>query len=177
MGLNEQLLEQVLILRCQIGDKNAFQELIEKYQLPLRYFINRLLENSKAKEDVFQETWLIVIEKIHTLKEPDAFSTWLYRIARNYVYQELKKSKKLIELQEDIPAPADEENNISFSDDVARIHRCLEKLHPLHREVLMLRFLHGMSYEKISQVINCKLGTVKSRISYAKSALKKEMEE
>ncbi len=176
MNSSDQLIEQVLVLRCQIGDKDALAELIEQYQAPLRYFINRLSANPEMAEDIFQDTWLTVIRRIHRLKKTDAFSTWLYRIARNKVYQRFRRKRKLFELNENIAVPNDTENDVFSTEDAAKIHRCLKELLPEYREVLMLRFLEQMSYEQISQVINCKLGTVKSRIHYAKLALKKEME-
>jgi len=176
MNSSDQLIEQVLVLRCQIGDKDAFAELIEQYQAPLRYFISRLSANPEMAEDTFQDTWLTVIRRIHTLKKIDAFSTWLYRIARNKVYQQLRRKRKLSELNENIAVPNNTENDVFSTEDAAKIHRCLKELLPEYREVLMLRFLEQMSYEQISQVINCRLGTVKSRIHYAKLALKKEME-
>jgi RNA polymerase sigma-70 factor (ECF subfamily) len=82
----------------------------------------------------------------------------------------------LSELNENIAVPNDTENDVFSTEDTVKIHRCLKGLLPEYREVLMLRFLEQMSYEQISQVINCRLGTVKSRIHYAKLALKKEME-
>ena len=176
MNSSDQLIEQVLVLRCQNGDKDAFAELIERYQAPLRYFISRLSANSETAEDIFQDTWLTVIRRIHTLKKIDAFSTWLYRIARNKVYQQFRRKKKLSELDQNITVPNNTENDVFSSEDAAKVHRCLKELLPEYREVLMLRFLEQMSYEQISHVINCRLGTVKSRIHYAKLALKKEME-
>jgi RNA polymerase sigma-70 factor (ECF subfamily) len=176
MSPSDQLIEQVLVLRCQIGDKDAFAELIERYQAPLRYFISRLLEDKQMSEDIFQETWLTVIRRIHSLKSVDAFSTWLYRIARNKAYQQLRRKKKLFKLDENIAASSNIENDVFSPEDMAKVHRCLKELLPEYREVLMLRFLEQMSYEQISQVINCKLGTVRSRIHYAKLALKEEME-
>ena len=176
MNSSDKLIEQVLILRCQIGDKDAFAGLIERYQAPLRYFISRLSANPETAEDIFQDTWLTVIRRIHTLKKIDAFSTWLYRIARNKVYQQFRRKRKLSELNENIAVPNNTENDVFSTEDAAKIHRCLKELLPEYKEVLMLRFLEQMSYEQISQVINCRLGTVKSRIHYAKLALKKEME-
>ena len=176
MNSSDQLIEQVLVLRCQIGDKDAFAELIEQYQAPLRYFISRLSANPETAEDIFQDTWLTVIRRIHSLKKTDAFSTWLYRIARNKVYQQFRRKRKLSELNENIAVPNDTGNDVFSTEDAAKIHRCLKELLPEYKEVLMLRFLEQMSYEQISQVINCRLGTVKSRIHYAKLALKKEME-
>ncbi len=176
MNSSDKLIEQVLILRCQIGDKDALAGLIERYQAPLRYFISRLSANPETAEDIFQDTWLTVIRRIHTLKKIDAFSTWLYRIARNKVYQQFRRKRKLSELNENIAVPNDTENDVFSTEDAAKIHKCLKELLPEYKEVLMLRFLEQMSYEQISQVINCRLGTVKSRIHYAKLALKKEME-
>ncbi len=176
MNSSDKLIEQVLVLRCQIGDKDALAGLIERYQAPLRYFISRLSANPETAEDIFQDTWLTVIRRIHTLKKIDAFSTWLYRIARNKVYQQFRRKKNLSELDQNIAVPNNTENDVFSPEDAAKVHRCLKELLPEYREVLMLRFLEQMSYEQISQVINCRLGTVKSRIHYAKLALKKEME-
>jgi RNA polymerase sigma-70 factor (ECF subfamily) len=176
MNSGDKLIEQVLILRCQIGDKDALTELIERYQAPLRYFINRLSANPEMTEDIFQDTWLTVIRRIHSLRKTDAFPIWLYRIARNKVYQQFRRKRKLSELNENIAVPNDTEKDAFSIEDAVKIHRCLKNLLPEYREVLMLRFLEQMSYEQISQVTNRSLGTVKSRIHYAKLALKKEME-
>ena len=83
MNTSDRLIEQVIILRCQTGDKDAFAELIKRYQAPLRYFISHLSSNNEVTEDIFQDTWLTVIRRICSLKKTEAFPTWLYRIARN----------------------------------------------------------------------------------------------
>jgi RNA polymerase sigma-70 factor (ECF subfamily) len=171
-----ELLEQLLLLRCQMGDKDAFAELIERYERPLRYFINRLLDNSELTEDIFQDTWLTVIRKIHGLREIDSFPAWLYRIARNKVYQQLRKRKTVAELDENIAVENHAEDDDFSVEDATRIHKGLKELPPEFREVLMLRFLEQMSYEQISQVLNCKLGTVRSRLHYAKISLKEKLE-
>ena len=176
MSLDKQLIEQLLILRCQMGDNEAFAELIERYGQALRYFINRLLGSNEMTEDIYQETWLSVIGKIHSLKETESFTPWLYHIARNKVYHQLRRKKLLTELNEKI-IPENYADNHEFTvDDAAKVHKALEKLHPAHKEVLMLRFLEQMPYEQMKEVIKCNIGTVKSRIYYAKKALKKEME-
>jgi RNA polymerase sigma-70 factor (ECF subfamily) len=176
MDSREQLIEQMLILRCQMGDKGAFAEMIERYQRPLRYFISRLLDDAQASEDILQDTWLTVIGRIHGLKKPEAFSIWLYRIARNKVYQRLRRKKVWSELNENITAPNEFEDEAIPLEDVAKVHECLKALRPEHKEVLMLRFLEQMSYQQMAVVLGCNLGTVKSRVYYAKLALKKELE-
>jgi RNA polymerase sigma-70 factor (ECF subfamily) len=176
MNLSDQLLEQVLILRCQIGDKDALAELINRYHRPLRYFISHLTDNTDMTEDIFQDTWVNVIRKIHTLRNIDTFPTWLYRIARNMVYQQLRRKKKLSELNENIIVPDETHDSAFLPEDAAQIHKCLKELHPEHKEVLVLRFLEQMSYQQIADVLGCNLNTVKSRIYYAKLALKRKME-
>ncbi len=176
MNKAAKLIEQLLLLRCQIGDKGAFAELIERYERPLRYFINRLLDNSELTEDIFQDTWLTVIRRIHGLREIDSFPAWLYRIARNKVYQQLRKKRNVTVLDENIAVENHNEEDDFSGEDAAKVHRCLKELPLEYREVLMLRFLEQMSYQQISQVLNCKLGTVRSRLYYAKIALKRELE-
>jgi RNA polymerase sigma-70 factor (ECF subfamily) len=177
MKPTQELIDQILILRCQVRDRQAFAELIDRYQRPLRYFVTRLIGNQDLAEEFCQETWLTVLGKIHTLRNAGTFSTWLYRIARNKVYQALRKKKQFVELDEEIEAPDGTEDKIEFFEDVAKLHRCLDRLKPIHKEVLMLKFLEDMSYEQIADVLDCHVGTVRSRIFHAKLALKRELEE
>jgi len=172
----DKLLEQLLILRCQLRDRGALAELIARYEKPLRYFIGGLVEDHQLAEELFQETWLSVISKIHTLKKADAFSTWLYRIARNKVYEQLRAKREFVELDEDMTAVNADDYEPSLCDDVVRLHRCLTRLKPQYKELLMLRFLEQMPYQQIAEVLSCNLGTVKSRLHHAKLALKEEME-
>jgi RNA polymerase sigma-70 factor (ECF subfamily) len=134
------------------------------------------LDNSELTEDIFQDTWLTVIRRIHSLREIDAFPAWLYRIARNKVYQQHRAKKTVVELDENIAVENQAEDDDFSGEDAAKVHRCLKELPLEYREVLMLRFLEQMSYQQISQVLNCKLGTVRSRLYYAKIALKRELE-
>ncbi|HUV62796.1 MAG TPA: sigma-70 family RNA polymerase sigma factor [Sedimentisphaerales bacterium] len=176
MKSSDRLIEQILVLRCQIGDKDALAELIERYEAPLRYFVNRLSGNAEMAEDILQDTWLTVIRRICSLKKPEALPAWLYRIARNKVYQQLRTKRKPSELDESTAVADYADDEVFSPDDAEKVHRCLKELRPEHKEVLMLRFLEQMSYQQMSEVLNCNLGTVKSRIYYAKLALKNEVE-
>lgn len=118
-----------------------------------------------------------MIRRLRTLRSPASFSAWLYRIARNRVYQELRRKQRLPDIHDCAPVPDGLEDEDEFSPhDASRIHTCIERLKPEHKEVLVLRFLEEMPYEEIAHVAGCSLGTVKSRIYYAKQALRKEME-
>jgi RNA polymerase sigma-70 factor (ECF subfamily) len=174
--MSDRLEENVLLLRCRVGDRDALSELISRYSRRLRYFIGHLADSPEMTEDIFQDTWVRVIGKMHTLRNIESFTTWLYRIARNAAFQQLRKKMRTCELDDNIVPPDEEPRDAFSSEDAARIHDGLKKLHPAHREVLVLRFLEQMSYQQVADVLGCNLNTVKSRIFYAKLALKKEME-
>ena len=129
-----ELLEQLLLLRCQMGDNDALAELIERYERPLRYFINRLLDDSELTEDIFQDTWLTVINRIHGLREVDAFPAWLYRIARNKVYQQLRKKRYVSKLDESIAVEDNAREEDFSAEDAAKVHKSLKELPPEYRE-------------------------------------------
>lgn len=174
----ERLREQVLVLRYQAGDATALEELVERYHGPLLYFVRRMVGDSRSAEDVLQDTWVAVVRDLRKLRNPGAFSAWLYRIARNKVYERLRKTTRVLPLSEEVEkAGAPEETENFSADDADRVHECLERLRAKHREVLVLRFLEQMSYQDIAVVVGCTLGTVRSRIHYAKRALRREMEE
>jgi len=171
------LAEQVLITRCQLRDRQAMAELIERYERPVRYFIRRLVNDADLADELFQDTWLTVIAKIHTLDHPERFTVWLYRIARNRVCQEFRRRKQVVELDESMEAPDSTEEEILSFEDAATLHRCLGELKPWQKEVLMLRFIESMPYDQIAEVLDCNIGTVRSRIHHAKQALKEKLEE
>jgi RNA polymerase sigma-70 factor (ECF subfamily) len=176
MNSNKELILHILILRCQTGDPGALAELIRQYESPLRYFITRLLGDLETAEDIFQDTWLSVLRRISTLRKAEAFPAWLYRIARNKVYRQLSRKKRLAEITESLTVTENAEEHDFSPEDAARIHKSMEVLKPQHKEVLMLRFLEQMSYQQMAEVLGCNIGTVRSRLYYAKEALKKEME-
>ena len=176
MKPDAKLAEHVLITRCQLRDRQALAELIERYERPVRYFIRRLVDNADLADELFQDTWLTVIAKIHTLGNPERFTVWLYRIARNRVYQEFRRRKQVVELDDSMEAPDNPEEEILSFEDAAKLHQCLGELKPFQKEVLVLRFIESMSYEEIAEVLDCNVGTVRSRIHHAKQAIRERLE-
>ena len=178
MNQREHLLEQLWILRCQTGDDAAFELLVERYQGPLRYYIRRLIGDSHAAEDVLQNVWMTVIRELPKLRDRRSFAVWVYRIARSKAFRQLKRKGHLPIPTEDMEVEADAKEEGHFSpEEAAVVHQCLGNLPFQHREVLMLRFFEQMSYEQIAGVVGCRVGTVRSRLHYAKHALRREIEE
>jgi RNA polymerase sigma-70 factor (ECF subfamily) len=175
--LKDELSEHLVVLRCQVGEETAFEVLFERYNGRMLYYLRRMLGTSGLAEDVLQSVWLKVIRKIGMLEEPRALRTWLYRIAHNEAVQQLRKSGREIaleEMEETLEAAPEEEDSGPL--DTARVHMALDEISPAHRAVLTLRFMNDLSYADIAEVVGCSVGTIRSRIHYAKRALKKQME-
>jgi RNA polymerase sigma-70 factor (ECF subfamily) len=171
------ILEQLLILRCQAGDDDAFAALIGRYRDRMTYYVRRLMGDGDHAEDVLQDTWLAAYRGLPRLRSPGAFGVWLYRIAHDKACHELRRRRDWVEFREDdlrADAPPDEPR--FTAEQAGAIHRSLARLQAPHREVLILRFLEGMSYEHIAAVTSCPVGTVRSRLHHAKHALRRELE-
>ena len=170
--------ESLLVLRCQLGSEPAFEELFRRHHGPLSYYLRRLLGETGRAEDVLQNVWLTVLRKISTLREARAFRTWLYRIARNRAIVELRRRGVEVPLEGSAAEAEPTAEPTGFPHhDPAAVHRALGRVSTAHREVITLRYLNELSYEEIAEVTGSSIGTVRSRLHYAKRALKKRMEE
>ncbi len=172
----EKRLEKI-VHRCQDGERTAFEELFEMYQPRLKYYVRRLDSGGANIDDTLQDIWLTVFKKIHKLKDAQIFSVWLYRIARNKVYDGFRRKDRFVRLPEEDELPVSGSIEPVFdANDAEKLHIALNKLKPYHREVLTLSFIEQMPYQLIADVVGCSIGTVRSRIFYAKQSLRKEME-
>jgi RNA polymerase sigma-70 factor (ECF subfamily) len=169
--------ERLLILRCQGGDEAALGELIARYSPGVRFFLKKITQNAESADDRLQETWIDVFRKINRLENADAFAAWLYRIARDKAYREVRRSRLPVadSVEELADAAADEAQSFS-PEEAERVRAALDQLPVEQREVLVLRFIEEMSYEHIAEVIGRPVGTVRSRIHYAKGALRAKLE-
>jgi RNA polymerase sigma-70 factor (ECF subfamily) len=167
-----------LVLRAQRGDTAAFHQLIARYDRRLLYFVLRLLPDADLALDILQEVWLTLFRRLDSLRAPEAFRVWLYQIAHDRAIDVLRKQRRQEQLhevlREDFHEPiAGPEESLEQAE---LVHHALRQLSPEHREVLLLRFLESMSLEEIAQTLRCSLGTVKSRLHYARQALRCEVE-
>jgi RNA polymerase sigma-70 factor, ECF subfamily len=171
-----QLKERMLILRCQAGDEEALGELIGRYSPGLRLYLRKMTAATTTADDLLQETWFDVFRKINALKRPEAFTSWLYRIARDKAYSELRRRPAPTAIVEaNLAEVASGEDQDFTAEEAAHVREALDELPVEQREVLMLRFVEGMSYEQIADVISSPLGTVRSRLHYAKLALRAKL--
>jgi RNA polymerase sigma-70 factor (ECF subfamily) len=172
----EQVHEQLTVLRCQAGDEQALVELMAKYSRRLLFYLRRLLPVTGDEEALLQEIWLSMHRQLPKLREAAAFRTWLYRLARDRALVELRRKRiPFAALTEELVVSAEEPE--FGPEDAQHVHRGLDQLSREHREVLTLRFLEAMSYEEIARVVDCEVGTIRSRLHYAKTALRTILEQ
>jgi RNA polymerase sigma-70 factor, ECF subfamily len=168
------LVERLLVLRAQLGSRDAYAGLVGRYDSRLLFYLRRLLGSADA-EDVRQEVWITVVRKLHTLDDPGAFRAWLYRVARRRGISWLRRRRLEVPLDEaslDEAVELDSDEQGFGPQDAAAVYAALERLAAGPREILSLRFLGGLTYAEIATVLDCRIGTVRSRLHYAKAALR-----
>ncbi|HET6882391.1 MAG TPA: sigma-70 family RNA polymerase sigma factor [Pirellulales bacterium] len=170
--------DEWLALRCQLGEQAAFEELVQEMEQPLLYYVAKLLRDENQALDVMQEVWLRAFRQIKSLTQPGSLRAWLYRMAYGLAIDRVRQERARRRLEEVKSEMLDEAASPpEFGrEDAAAVHRALDELELAHREVLVLQFLEDMSIADIASVLDCPPGTVKSRLHYAKRALREALQ-
>jgi RNA polymerase sigma-70 factor (ECF subfamily) len=180
---SEQILGELLVLRCRRGEGDAWRELIRLWERRLYYYVRRLVDDERDAWDVLQQTWLAAYKALPALHEPRALRAWLYRIAHRHAVSHLRHARAAPDAGaaaiDDVGAVVPDEgpDDAAFPAEAAeQVHAALSKLSLAHREVLTLHFLEDVSVEEIAAVLDVPPGTVKSRLFHAKRALRAAIE-
>lgn len=173
MDNHDRALYEWIALRCQSGEAGAFEDLIAAMERPLLYYATSLTGSSDSGLDVLQEVWLRVFRGISKLKDPGALRSWLYSITHGVAVDRIRRNRSREKAEEVELEDFQEAEEPSFAaEDAAAIHEALGEIGLRHREVLVLHFLEDLSIAEIARVVGCSEGTVKSRMHYAKRAMK-----
>ncbi|MEU8036162.1 sigma-70 family RNA polymerase sigma factor [Streptosporangium sp. NPDC049078] len=166
--------DELLVVRCRLGEREAFAELVRAWHDPVWNYVRRMLGPSRA-DDVAQEVWVAVVRGLPRLKEPGRFAPWLFTIARRAVADRLREeyARPEIPLEEE-RASADPVDALV---DRADLLAGLAGLPVREREVLVLFYLQDLSLEDCAQVCAVPVGTVKSRLSRARRMLREQLTE
>lgn len=181
-----------LVRQCKSGDRQAFRELVERYQRKAVAIAFGILHDREDALEIAQEAFAKVFTGIQKFKEEASFYTWLYRITVNLAIdrQRQKSRQPLLEREdsgegenvrnariEGIPdsAEADPYEQVKDKELGERIRSALAELTPAHKAVILLREVEGLSYEEISEVLQCSRGTVMSRLHYARKKLQSRL--
>lgn len=166
---------ELVVVRCQLGERAAFGELVERWHPPLRSFVHRMLGDPARSDDLAQEIWLRVVRGLPRLAAPDRFAAWLFTLARRVVYDELRQSYR--QLYTGPLDGGDEPGAATDSDDVGRLldqlelESALAELAPRDREALVLFHLVDLPLTEVAEILAVPTGTVKSRLHRARQQL------
>jgi RNA polymerase sigma-70 factor (ECF subfamily) len=173
------LTDELLAIRCQLGEPEAFDALIARWHEPLGRYVHRTLGAGQAAEDALQDTWLRVVRALPTLRDPSRLRPWLFGIARRAVMDHLRRDYGHAA---DVPLELAEAEDASPGDDtlalieraesLTQLNASLLELPLVEREVLVLFYLQELSLEQLTQVLEVPLGTVKSRLFRARRRLR-----
>jgi RNA polymerase sigma-70 factor (ECF subfamily) len=181
----ERLVDQKLVEKAQRGDKRAFGILVEKYHKKLTRLLSRMVRDQSEIEDIVQDSFVKAYRAINNFRGDSAFYTWLYRIgintAKNHLVSLGRRPKAMNEVEiEDVEnfEDGDElrsietpENTMMTKEIVATVNDTIEGLPDELKEAISLREMDGLSYEEIAELMQCPIGTVRSRIFRAREAI------
>jgi RNA polymerase sigma-70 factor (ECF subfamily) len=171
--------EQLPVDQARAGQPAAWEALFRRYQLPLYVYVFELVRDEQAGLDIVQETFIAAVRHLGGLREDAKFGSWLFGIAHQKCVQRWRKRRET--LVEEIPETPDAFEDspgdlLIRREQETEFMNQLAQLPPAQRSVLLLHFVEDFSLEAISRITEAPLGTVKSRLHYAKKSLRKLLE-
>jgi len=168
--------DELLAIRCQLGERAAFDALISRWHESLWRYLRRLSGSDDAAADLAQDTWLRVLRGITALRKPASLRAWLFGIARRVAMDRLRHEYvRRTESDIDLEAlVADAERDVEA--DVATLDAAIAALPFAEREALTLFYLREFSIDELSALLEIPVGTAKSRLFRARRALRREIE-
>jgi RNA polymerase sigma-70 factor, ECF subfamily len=167
------------VLRAQAGDRPAFDELLRSVQEPLYRYVLSLVGKTPLAEDVLQEVFLRIYRKLRWLRAPELFRPWAYRIASREAFKHLRRERRWSDQARDESALADRPappapGEVS-REEIEQLSRLVAEVSPASRAVIVLHYQHELTLEEVGEVLGIGLGTVKSRLAYGLTQLRREL--
>lgn len=177
MASKKTLIEsELLLLQHRRGEPGALERLVELWERPVYYYVRRLVDDEETAKDIAQDVWVTVCRKVRSVRDPAAFPAWLFRVARNSVSSHFRKAPPRLEALPEVEEPAIDVGLLPATN-AEDLHWCLGQLNPLHSECVILHYLEGFGLEEVAGIVGVPTGTVKSRIHYARKALRELLSE
>jgi RNA polymerase sigma-70 factor, ECF subfamily len=173
--------ESELIRKAKRGDREAFGILVERYQRRVIGVAQAVVHNPEDAVELAQETFVRAFENLGSFESRSSFSTWLYRIAANLAIDLRRRQGRHTFVRgeegeseiDHLPSPTgDSFAEFSRRELNRRLRAALDELTPEHRAVILLREVEGLSYDEISDMLQCPRGTIMSRLHYARNRLR-----
>ena len=173
--LDDARADALLAVRCQLGERSAFDDLIARWHEPLWRYLCRLSNNHDIARDLTQDTWLRVFRGIARLREPSKLRPWLFGIARNVAMDRLRSQYGAATCADVNPEELPAVDDVNLEEEFATLESGLANLPIVERETLTLFYLRELSLEEIAGLVGVPVGTVKSRLFRARRMLRREM--
>jgi RNA polymerase sigma-70 factor, ECF subfamily len=187
--MSDREIDQQLVERAQRGDKKAFEMLVAKYQRKLSRLLSRLIRDPAEIEDVTQEAFIKAYRALPAFRGDSAFYTWLYRIgintAKNYLVAMGRRAPTSTEYDSEEAESFDDayqlrdintpESELLTKQIAQTVNESMALLPEELRTAITLREIEGLSYEEIAEIMNCPIGTVRSRIFRAREAIAEKL--
>lgn len=179
---HEQKSDNALILLFQGGEKMVFRFLVERYQERIRNLVYSIFNDPTIVDDLAQDIFIKVFEALPNFRFQSSFYTWVYRIAINKSRDELRKKKVkrifsfgMFNDVEQLPQSSEFQIQIEDNEAKELLEKALKMLPEKFRMPIVLKDIDGLSYDEISDILECEVGTVKSRLSRGRSMLKEAL--
>jgi RNA polymerase sigma factor (sigma-70 family) len=173
--------DEWLVVRCQLGERLAFDELIERWSEPIWKYVRRLTNTDDAADEIVQNVWLRVLRGIKRLRDGSKLRAWLFGIARRALMDRLREQYAAPALSDidvtGLAAPTDNDGAEDIETDLAAVQHELARLPVVEREVLTLFYLQELSLGEVAEVLGVPVGTVKSRLFRARRLLRREVDQ
>jgi RNA polymerase sigma-70 factor (ECF subfamily) len=167
----DRVVDEFLVMRCQMGDKTALSALITKWQPPFKRYASVITRDPTLAADVVQEAWIKIIRSLPRLREPLKFPAWSYRIINHQCMDALRAIRPTVPEREEPDASAIRELEAR-----EQVWGILAQLSPEHRSVLALHYLQGFDVKEIAGIVQKPEGTVKSRLFNAREKFRQILE-
>jgi RNA polymerase sigma-70 factor (ECF subfamily) len=173
---------QLPVREARAGEPEAWEALLARYRLPLYAYVYELVHQEQTSLDIVQEAFINAARHISTLRQDEKFGSWLFNIAHQKCIQHWRKQHSveipIDPLDEDFPEPEPGPQELLIrKEQEEAFMKLLDKLAVPHRAVLLLHLVEDFSLEEIARITETQVGTVKSRLHYARKALRKLLEE
>ena len=170
-----------LIRRCQAGDVGAFDGIVRRHKGRIYRLVYRMLQDTSSVDDAAQDIFLKAYCQMGKFQGRSSFSTWLTRIAINYCINYLKSQRRrrlfATDVVKDRNRSLDEPYRaVEHTERCEKVYHAVNSLSPKGKAVVILRYFEDYSCEEVASILGCSIGTVKSRLFYARKELKKKLE-
>lgn len=169
--------ELELIVQAKQGDKRAFGELVRRHRRGVINVVYRMCGDSNLAEDAAQEAFIRAWQRLPSYRPRSPFRNWVYRIAINAARDALRRERETVDVSElALPSPDDgPETRVEHAERAEWVRRAVLALPPASREVLILREYEELSYREIADTLSIPVGTVMSRLNYARNRLRETL--